>query len=267
MQTVGALSRLVVELGYVSGLRSLHLPKFYMYSLLTFVAVVVGLTSCGRLAEDDLYQAARNRMTVNQIEARGVRDICVLEAMRRVPRHAFSPLQLQRLAYADRSLDIGYGQTLTQPYMVAFVAELIEPSHDMKVLEIGTGSGYQAAVLAECTREVYSVEIVPQLAQRAKDTLARLKYSDRVQTRLADGYNGWPEKAPFDAIVVVAAAPRVPQPLIDQLTDGGRLIVPVGEPNKPQQLKVITRQRDNFLEKTVKTVAYVPFTGEVQQTH
>jgi protein-L-isoaspartate(D-aspartate) O-methyltransferase len=201
-------------------------------------------------------------MVRDQIAARGVRDERVLAALRAVPRHDFVPDALDAAAYEDRPLPIGDGQTISQPYIVGIMTELARVGPQSKVLEIGTGSGYQAAVLAEVAGEVYSIEIVEPLARRAAETLRNLGYQ-RIHLRIGDGYAGWPEAAPFDAIVVTAAPPKVPQPLKEQLRIGGRMVIPVGE--RWQELIVITRTADGFAEERHFPVAFVPMTGEAQQ--
>jgi protein-L-isoaspartate(D-aspartate) O-methyltransferase len=201
-------------------------------------------------------------MVRDQIAARGVRDERVLAALRAVPRHDFVPDALDEAAYEDRPLPIGAGQTISQPYIVGIMTELARVGPVSKVLEIGTGSGYQAAVLAEVAGEVYSIEIVEPLARQAADTLRKLGY-DRIHLRIGDGYAGWPEAAPFDAIVVTAAPPRVPAPLKEQLKVGGRLVIPVGD--RWQELVVITRTATGFDEERVFPVAFVPMTGEAQR--
>ncbi len=201
-------------------------------------------------------------MVEEQIERRGVTDARVLTAMRMVPRHEFVPDDVAELAYEDRPLPIGRGQTISQPYVVAAMTELAQVDDTSRVLEIGTGSGYQAAVLAEIVDELYSIEIDPVLAARAADTLDRLGY-DRIHLRTGDGYKGWPDAAPFDAIVVTAAPPRVPGPLRAQLAIGGRMVIPVGDAT--QELLVITRTGEtSFTEERVFPVMFVPMTGEAQ---
>ncbi|RMG94416.1 MAG: protein-L-isoaspartate(D-aspartate) O-methyltransferase [Deltaproteobacteria bacterium] len=200
-------------------------------------------------------QDERDRMVAEQIEARGVTDPRVLAAMAKVPRHLFVPDAYQAEAYQDHPLPIGHGVTISQPYIVALMTELAEVRPGDKVLEIGTGSGYQAAVLAELGAEVYSIEVIEPLARRAKERLAKLGY-DRVHVRHGDGYRGWPEAAPFDAVVVTAAPPEVPEALREQLADGGRLVIPVG--SRYQELKVITRRGNRFDERTVIPVRFVP---------
>ena len=200
-------------------------------------------------------------MVREQIEARGVRDRRVLEAMGEVPRHEFVPEAERERAYQDRPLPIGHAQTISQPYVVAAMTEAARLGPEARVLEVGTGSGYQAAVLGRLCREVYSIEIVEPLARQAAETLSRLGF-DHVQVRHGDGYRGWPDAAPFDAILVTAAAPRVPEPLLEQLAPGGRLVIPVGDAT--QQLEVHTRGPDGFRVETVFPVRFVPMTGEVR---
>ena len=199
---------------------------------------------------------AREAMVDRQIEARDVRDPRVLAAMRKVPRERFVPSDVAPLAYADQPLPIGYGQTISQPYIVAYMSEALQMHENAKVLEIGTGSGYQAAILGELAREVYTIEIVPELAQRARATLESLGYAN-VHVRAGDGYLGWPEQAPFDAIMVTAAPDHVPHPLIDQLALGGRLVIPVGDVE--QQIRILTRTAQGIQETRTIPVRFVPF--------
>jgi protein-L-isoaspartate(D-aspartate) O-methyltransferase len=201
-------------------------------------------------------------MVDEQLVARGIKDEAVLTAMRRVPRHEFVPEPVRGLAYADRPLPIGHDQTISQPAIVATMTELAKVRRGSRVLEIGTGSGYQAAVLAEMAAEVYSIEIVAPLGEQAAKLLARLGYKN-VKTRIGDGYRGWPEAAPFDAIVVTAAPPKVPEPLKRQLKPGGRLIIPVGDAY--QELRVFTRTRSGWDERVIIPVRFVPMTGRAQQ--
>jgi protein-L-isoaspartate(D-aspartate) O-methyltransferase len=201
-------------------------------------------------------------MVATQIEARGVKDKAVLAAMRKVPRHRFVPAVFQGLAYSDSPLSIGEGQTISQPYIVAWMTELIEPKRTMRVLEIGTGSGYQAAVLAECVAEVDSIEVVPSLGRKAAVLLRELDYRN-VRVRIGDGYEGWPERAPYDAIILTAAPPeRVPKPLLDQLKEGGRLVAPVGRDD--QDLVQITKTSTGFQRNVLAPVRFVPMTGKAQ---
>lgn len=203
----------------------------------------------------------RMDMVANQIVARGVKDERVLAAMRSVPRHEFVPPQLQHLAYEDRPLPIGEEQTISQPYIVAAMTELARLEPGSKVLEIGTGSGYQSAVLAKVAGEVYSIEIIEALAEQAREVLTRLGY--QVHQRTGDGYKGWPEQAPFDAIVVTAAPPKIPAPLKEQLRVGGRLVIPVGK--HAQELLVVTRTKEGFERTSVFPVRFVPMTGKAQR--
>jgi len=201
-------------------------------------------------------------MVIETIERRGVRDPRVLSAMRSVPRHLFVPQEERKQAYGDYPLPIGFGQTISQPYIVALMTELLELEEGDKVLEVGTGSGYQAAVLASIPGvEVYSVEVVPDLAERARDTLHELGYG--VEVKQGDGYYGWPEEAPFDAIVVTAAPDHVPPPLVEQLAEGGRMVIPVGPPGAYQTLWKLVKQPGGELEAhNMGGVAFVPFTGQ-----
>ena len=204
---------------------------------------------------------ARMKMVETQIRRRGVTDKDVLLAMETVPRHEFVPDQYEAQAYADHPLPIGYGQTISQPYIVALMTELLNLSTTDRVLEIGTGSGYQAAILAQIVSAVYSVEIVEPLAIEARERLERLGY-DNIHTLHADGYYGWEEHAPFDAIIVTAAPDHIPQPLVQQLKDGGKLVIPVGPPGGYQTLWEITKQGETVKKRNVTGVLFVPLTGE-----
>ncbi len=216
-----------------------------------------------RASADEAWAAAREAMVRRTIAARGVTDPDVLDAMRRVPRHELVPAALRDRAYEDRPLPIGFDQTISQPYIVAAMTEAAQVAPGERVLEVGTGSGYQAAVLAEMGADVYSIEIVEPLAKRTHALLARLGYRD-LHLRIGDGYRGWPEAAPFHAIIVTAAPDQVPQPLIDQLAVGGRLVIPVGEAGD-QQLKVIARGPGGTTTETLFDVRFVPMTGEAQR--
>jgi len=210
----------------------------------------------------DVYLAARHAMVEEQIAARDVRDPRVLAAMRAVPRHLFVPEAQRDAAYRDGPLPIGEKQTISQPYIVAAMTELARIGPESRVLEIGTGSGYQAAVLGEVAGEVYSIEIVAPLAERARALLRRTGY-ERIRLRLGDGYAGWPEAAPFDAIVVTAAPPEIPEPLVEQLAVGGRMVVPVGR--WFQELVVLTKTETGIERESVFPVRFVPMTGEIQR--
>jgi len=208
-------------------------------------------------AEPD-FAALRERMVKTQIEERGIKDKGVLEAMRKVQRHKFVPPSLQNFSYEDCPLPIGDGQTISQPYIVAVMTELLGLSKNDLVLEIGTGSGYQAAILAELSGEVYTIEILPTLAQKAEVLLNKLGYRN-ISVKCADGYLGWPQNAPFDAIIVTCAAPKVPGPLIEQLAEGGRLVMPIGaEAN--QELKLLVKHDGKIEEKDIIPVLFVPMT-------
>ena len=207
----------------------------------------------------------RARMVDWQIEARTVKDPNVLGAMRTVPRHAFVRSTEQRAAYNDNPLPIDYDQTISQPYIVAFMTDTLKLTRSSKVLEIGTGSGYQAAVCAEMAQQVYTIEIVEELAKSARQRLKELGYRN-VFVKAGDGYFGWPEHAPFDAIIGTAAAGRIPEPLIEQLKPGGRMILPYGTPDGLQYLVLITKDKDgNIQKKNVMPVRFVPMTGQVQK--
>jgi len=206
--------------------------------------------------------AGRERMVKEQIEGRGVKDPLTLAALRKVPRHHFVPEAAASEAYGDFPLPIGHGQTISQPYIVAFMTETLGLRGGEKVLEVGTGSGYQSAVLSEIASRVYTIEIVPELAEEARARLARLGYRN-VEVRSGDGYLGWPEAAPFDSIIVTAAAPRIPEPLKQQLKDGGRLVLPVGD--EYQELILVTRHGSLYDERRVLPVRFVPMTGAVRK--
>ena len=205
------------------------------------------------------FKAMREKMVESQIKARGVKDPRVLSALLKVERHRFVPEKYLDSAYSDQPLPIGEGQTISQPYIVALMTELLELKGNEKVLEIGTGSGYQAAILAELAKEVYTIEIIELLAFMAKERLSELGYQN-VKVKAGDGYLGWPEAAPFDAIIVTAAPDHVPKPLIDQLKEGGRMVVPVG--TYTQELKKIVKRSGKMETLDVIPVLFVPMTGE-----
>lgn len=211
--------------------------------------------------EADSLATARMRMVDRQLVPRGLTDSATLAAMRVVPRHRFVPPEYRRTAYGDHPLPIGEEQTISQPYIVGVMTEALALSPTDKVLEIGTGSGYQAAVLAEIVSEVYTIEIIASLGRRAESTLTALFY-DNVHVRIGDGYRGWPEEAPFDGIIVTAAPDHVPQPLIDQLAVGGRLVLPVGE--QEQHLMVLTKTPEGIIRERRFGVRFVPMTGEAE---
>jgi protein-L-isoaspartate(D-aspartate) O-methyltransferase len=237
------------------------------------LATIVAATACdGRTADgprvtvvpSDTDADRRTRMVESQIVARGVRDPRVLAAMRKVPRHRFVDEAQRAEAYEDHPLPIPGKQTISQPYIVALMTELLELKPASRVLEIGTGSGYQSAVLAELAKEVYTIEIVPELARLAQTRMGELGYKN-VTVREGDGYRGWPEHAPFDGIIVTAAPERIPQPLLDQLAPGGVMVIPVG--GFFQELKVFRKSADGRItEKDILPVRFVPMTGEVEKT-
>ena len=205
----------------------------------------------------DPFAEQRHRMVETQIKARGVKDPRVLAAMEKVPRHEFVPPEYLDQAYADHPLPIGYGQTISQPYIVAVMTELLQLEPGDKVLEIGTGSGYQAAILAEITDKVYTVEIIPELAKSAEERLRRLGYTT-IKVKNADGYYGWEEYAPYDAIIVTCAPDHVPRPLVRQLKDGGRMVIPVGPPGGYQSLWLIEKHDGEVKSRNVMGVLFVP---------
>jgi len=209
----------------------------------------------------DKYALKRRRMVEEQIIPRGVENKYVVNAMLAVPRHEFVLPQDADYAYVDSPLSIGEGQTISQPYIVAYMSESLELKSSDKVLEIGTGSGYQAAVLAEIVSEVYSIEIIPSLAKKATDILNRLGYKN-VHTKCGDGYLGWPDESPFDAIMITAAPNKVPQPLIEQLKVGGRMVLPVGD--LYQELVLITKTDSGIVKKNLGAVSFVPMTGQIK---
>lgn len=219
------------------------------------------LTDC-IFDQDDAYREQRLEMVKQTIEMRGVEDLDVLRSMNCVPRHEFVPTEYLERAYGDHPLPIGYGQTISQPYIVAWMTELIELESGDKVLEIGTGSGYQAAVLAELgDLEIYSIEIVPELAKNAQQQLNRLGYTE-VQVRQGDGYYGWQEESPFDAIIVTAAPDHLPGPLAAQLAEGGRLVIPIGPQGGFQTLWVWVNEDGDLKAYNMGLVSFVPLTGE-----
>ncbi len=213
--------------------------------------------------EPSEYEAARRRMLQRDLAGRDIRDKTVLQAMGKVPRHEFVPRHLQPTAYADHPLPIGHDQTISQPYIVALMTQMARAKKDARALDIGTGSGYQAAVLAEICKEVHSIEIVEPLAKEAKERLATLGYKN-VTVRHGDGYQGWREKAPFDVIIVAAAPDHVPQPLVDQLAPGGKLVIPVGD--YYQELLLIERDKDGKVHRHAGIpVRFVPMTGKASK--
>ena len=242
-----------------------------MKRLLGSLALAAGFCGCDSSrppkmkspgTDEARYAPARVQMVAEQLTSPG-RDIThrgVLQAMTTVPRHEFVPEAQRRLAYDDCALPIGYGQTISQPYIVAVMTEQVRPQPGHRVLEIGTGSGYQAAVLSRLVAKVFSIEILEPLATRAAADLRRLGF-DNVQVRHGDGYQGWPEEAPFDSVIVTCAPEHVPQPLVDQLKDGGCMLIPVGPP-QDQQLHVLEKQDGKVSQRAVLAVRFVPMTGQ-----
>ena len=228
-------------------------------SLIAFFCLVV---LAGTAAEDEsaALRQQRQEMVRRQIAARGIKDPRVLQAMRTIPRHLFVPEQLRGQAYNDHPLPIGEGQTISQPYIVALMTELLEPKPGDKVLEIGTGSGYQAAVLSPLVKEVFSIEIKPFLHQRSSELLQRLGY-ENVRTREGDGYFGWEEAAPFDKIMITAAVDHIPPLLLRQLTPDGKMVLPLGSPFGYQNLVLVEKRGDDYQVWQVTGVLFVPMTG------
>jgi len=229
---------------------------------LLFAAIAA--TGCGQRALTDAdFAAQRQRMVEQQLKPRGIKDERVLAAMAKVPREEFVPADARPSAYEDGPLPIGYDQTISQPYVVAFMTEQLRPKRSDRVLEIGSGSGYQAAILGELVAEVYTIEIVEPLAKSAEATLQRLGYNN-VHIKVGDGYKGWPEEAPFDAIIVTCAPEKVPQPLVDQLKDGGRMVIPVGE-RFAQQLYLLEKKNGQLKQSATLPVRFVPMTSEAEK--
>ena len=226
--------------------------------------LIIGLLAgagCGHAQTSTAdFAAQRQRMVTQQLKAHGISDERVLNAMNKVPREEFVLADAKASSYADQPLPIGYGQTISQPFIVAFMTEQLRPSSKDRVLEIGTGSGYQAAILAELAAEVYTIEIIEPLAKMADATLRRLGYKN-VHVKAGDGYKGWPEHAPFDAITVTCAPDHVPQPLVDQLKEGGRMIIPVGGLGD-QELFFLEKKNGELQRRVVLPVRFVPMTGE-----
>ena len=232
--------------------------RLWIGGLLVFSFPVAAVES------DSLQLTKGDTMVAEQIERRGVKDPRVLEAMRKVPRHEFVPEDGRHEAYDDRPLPIGHGQTISQPYIVAFMTEALGLKGTEKVLEVGTGSGYQAAVLSGLAKEVFTIEIVEPLGIQAAEVLKRLGYKN-VTVRVGDGYRGWREEAPFDAIIVTCAPDAVPEPLIHQLAEGGKMIIPVGPEGKAQQLVLLKKRHGKMHQQEILPVRFVPMTGEARE--
>ena len=228
--------------------------------LLLFIIFLPVLLLADLEEDTPQYRSDREKMVTNQIRARGITDPLMLSAMAGIPRHLFVPQSLRHQAYADRPLPIGEGQTISQPYIVALMTGSLKLSADDRVLEIGTGSGYQAAVLSKIVSEVYSIEIKEKIFHRAKAVLQSLPFTN-IKIRSGDGYFGWEEAAPFDAIMITAAIDHIPPPLLRQLKDGGRLILPLGDPFRYQNLTLVTRKGEDYTVKQITGVLCVPMTG------
>jgi protein-L-isoaspartate(D-aspartate) O-methyltransferase len=228
------------------------------------IVAVLAATACGqRPTSASDFAAQRQHMVQQQLNTRGINDQRVLAAMAKVPREEFVPSESRVASYEDGPLPIGYGQTISQPYIVAFMTEQLRPKPSDRVLEVGTGSGYQAAILAELVSDVYSIEIVEPLAKNGEATLQRLGYKN-VHVKIGDGYKGWPETAPFDAIIVTCAPDKVPQPLVDQLKDGGRMVIPVGD-KFAQQLYLLEKKNGQLKQSATLPVRFVPMTSEAEK--
>lgn len=223
--------------------------------LIIFVISLVGMS----YQDEETFTKRRTQMVSTQMEKRGVRDEATLEALKTVPRHKLVPKGQVPYAYEDRPLPIGYGQTISQPYIVAYMTEVVEPTSSDRVLEIGTGSGYQAAVLAEIVKEVYTIEIVEELHESAMKHFNELGYKN-IRSKAADGYFGWEEHGPFDAIIVTAAPEYIPPPLIKQLKEGGKMVIPVGSPFRVQNLMLVEKKDGKIKTKSLFPVQFVPFT-------
>jgi protein-L-isoaspartate(D-aspartate) O-methyltransferase len=228
-----------------------------MFRLSTIFSLII-VMACMSEDQESKYRRQRDVMVATQLVARGIKDERVLQAMRTVPRHAFVPASYREESYSDYPLPISHNQTISQPYIVAAMTELAQITPNEKVLEVGTGSGYQAAILSELCDSVFTIEIVDPLAQRAIAILDSLEYHD-VRARTGDGFAGWPEMAPFDAIIVTCAPTEVPAPLIDQLAEGGRLVIPVGD--KWQDLRLMVKRGGVVTDSTIFSVRFVPMTG------
>ncbi len=233
--------------------------KNLFWGLILFLLIgKVGFAEVSARSDLD-FNNRREEMVSSQIEARGIKNRALLKAMRKVKRHLFVPPQYRHLAYMDKPLPIGEGQTISQPYIVALMTDLLRLKGDERVLEIGTGSGYQAAILAELTKEVYSIEIVEPLAKRAEKLLEELGY-ENIKVKCGDGYLGWEEYAPFEAIIITCAPPDIPQPLIEQLAEGGRMVVPLGV--HWQELKLVEKLNGRIKTRNIIPVRFVPMTGQ-----
>lgn len=228
--------------------------------LLCLLSLMPSIVIADVISDNPMFKAAREKLVEKHIAGQGIADPKVLAAIRSVPRHCFVPKRLAARAYADTALPIGSSQTISQPYVVALMTESLKLNDNQRVLEIGTGSGYQAAILAKIVKEVYSIEIKEKLHRESSRLLKDLGFAN-IKTRHGDGYFGWPEAAPFDAIMITAAINHIPPPLLNQLTEGGRLILPLGNPFSYQNLTLVTKTGGNFTTKQITGVLFVPMTG------
>ncbi|MFO7655909.1 MAG: protein-L-isoaspartate(D-aspartate) O-methyltransferase [Bacteroidales bacterium] len=242
-------------------------PAYCPNCFATILLLTVFLTACIQRTnpQDDPYKSLRGKMVKEQIEARGITNEKVLAAMHKVERHRFVPDNLVKHAYQDHPLPIGYNQTISQPYIVAFMTETLQPGKNDRILEIGTGSGYQAAILAEICDSVFSIEIVEALGNASEKLLKSLGYHN-VKVKTGDGYNGWPEYSPFDAIIVTCAPTHVPEPLVKQLKEGGKMIIPVGG-SEVQHLVLLKKSKGRLIQHSVLPVRFVPMVDEKHQTY
>lgn len=236
-------------------MKSCRVVKYFFVSIYLFL----GIVAHGQSRE--IFNELRRNMVRTQIEARGISDSTVLKAMLQVPRHEFVPVQFIDFAYTDQPLPIGHNQTISQPYIVAYMTEILRAERGEKALEIGTGSGYQAAVLAETGAEVYSIEIVAPLAENTKKVIEKLGYKN-IHLKTGDGYQGWPEHAPFDIIIVTCSPSSIPEALQNQLAEGGRMIIPVGKRNAIQYLYYLEKKNGKIRKKNVMPVRFVPMIDE-----
>ncbi len=235
--------------------------RLLLKTIIIVLTIMLNQSCKGQSARQDEWTKARAQL-LKELRSQGIDDPNVLAAMDSVPRHEFVPAPWRSASYENRPLPIGHEQTISQPYIVAYMSQMLELKPSDKVLEIGTGSGYHAAVMSRLAKEVYTIEIVPELGENAAKLLKRLGY-DNIFVRIGDGYRGWTEEAPFDAICITAAPPEIPQPLLDQLKIGGRLIAPVGE--NWQKLVLVRRTEDGFIKQDLIPVIFVPMTGEAQK--
>ena len=238
-------------------------PPFFRSVAFAAMVSFSGLVASGDEPAGDSRAAARNKMVQQHLVERGIKDKRVLDAFRTVPRHKFLPPDSQRMAYDDESIPIGEGQTITPPYDVAFMTEVLGAKPTDKVYEVGTGSGYQSAILSRLVKDVYSIEIHAPLGKRAAEVHKELGYTN-IHTRIGDGYAGWPEAAPFDAIIVTCAPSKVPPPLVEQLKEGGRMVIPLGG-RFDQRVHLMIKKDGKLIDKVLKPTLFVPMTGEAQK--